>query len=194
MLTYMLIILEVCESLRHSRGTNLHCTPSACIGFCSGELIVLLFTAEMDCSAGRQRSMEFYSVTQLTKRAFIASVTPIINYSPKLSAGLAGCYGNVPHRPPRLHAVAVICLLTVVLFSCLPLMYSPWDTLDSQCYSSNALCTDLSSVSDVSAGILEIFFPLTLYLTCGRYNSSADTCNCTCLEGTTEDFRVSLCV
>lgn len=128
MLTYMLIILEVCESLRHSRGTNLHCTPSASIGFCSGELIVLLFAAEMDCSAGRQRSMEFYSVTQLTKCAFIASVTPIINYSPKLSAGLAGCYGNVPQRPPWLHAVAVICLSPVVLFSCLPLMYSPWDT------------------------------------------------------------------
>lgn len=128
MLTYMLIILEVCESLHHSRGTNLHCTPSASVSFCSGELIVLLFAAEMDCSAGRQRSMEFYSVTQLTKCAFIASVTPIINYSPKLSAGLAGCYGNVPQRPPWLHAVAVICLSPVVLFSCLPLMYSPWDT------------------------------------------------------------------
>lgn len=88
MLTYMLIILEVCESLRHSRGTNLHCTPSASIGFCSGELIVLLFAAEMDCSAGRQRSMEFYSVTQLTKCAFIASVTPIINYPSSVRGSL----------------------------------------------------------------------------------------------------------
>lgn len=36
----------------------------------------------------------FYSAIQLPKCAFIASVTPIINYSPQHGAGLAGCYGN----------------------------------------------------------------------------------------------------
>lgn len=56
------------------------------------------------------------------------------------------------------------------------------------CYSSNALCTHLSSVSDICAAILEFLFPLTHYLTCGHYNSSADKYNCTVWKALQKTF------
>lgn len=73
------VYMCVCVALVITHTAHLHCTLSSA-GFCSGELIVLLFAAEMDRSAGRQRLAEFYSAIHLPKCAFIASVTPIINY------------------------------------------------------------------------------------------------------------------
>ncbi|KAJ4926540.1 hypothetical protein JOQ06_008713 [Pogonophryne albipinna] len=72
---------------------GLHCATD-CVA--QGELIVLLFAVEMDRSAGRQRLVEFYSAIQFPKRAFIAYVTPTINYSPRHSVSLAGFQGNGP--------------------------------------------------------------------------------------------------
>ncbi len=114
---------RVCAWLSTLHKARLRCTLSS-FGFCSGELIVLLFAVEMDRSAGRQRLVEFYSAIQLPKCAFIASVTPIINYSPRHSAGLAGCYGDGPRLrgAPWLHAVVVTVIrvfpLLVVPFNC----------------------------------------------------------------------------
>lgn len=113
-----------CVVLDITHIAHLHCTLSSS-GFCSGELIVPLFAFEMDRSTGRQRLLEFYSAIQLPKCAFIASVTPIINYSSRHSAGLAGCYGNGPgcEGAPWLHAVVVtvMCVfpLLAVSFDCL---------------------------------------------------------------------------
>lgn len=125
----------MCAWLSTLHKARLRCTLSS-FGFCSGELIVLLFAVEMDRSAGRQRLVEFYSAIQLPKCAFIASVTPIINYSPQHGAGLAGCYGNGTRLrgAPRLHAVVVTVIrvfpLLVVPFDCLQVIRSLSDTAD----------------------------------------------------------------
>lgn len=48
------VIRGIRKALNIAHNACLHCTlPS--FGFCSGELIVLLFAVEMDRSAGRQR-------------------------------------------------------------------------------------------------------------------------------------------
>lgn len=116
-------------SFNITHRARLHCTLSS-FGFCSRELIVLLFAVEMDRSTGRQRLVEFYSAIQLPKCAFIAHVTPIINYSPRHSAGLAGCYGNGPDCKEHRGYMPLLIPLLAVSFRCLPVIYSVSDRAD----------------------------------------------------------------
>ena len=92
----------VCPALAHLRLSHItHTKPILTVlspplafvqenwlSFCSQSRWIVALAGSVCC--------EFYSAIQLPKCAFIASVTPIINYSPRHGAGLAGCHSNGP--------------------------------------------------------------------------------------------------
>lgn len=140
----------MCWSLRCTDKACPHCTLRS-LGFCWGELIVLLFTAEMDHSAGRQRLVEFYSAIQLPKSAFLSPVTLLINYSPQHRAGRSGCYGNDPAVRSTL-GVSCCCVTNLCL-----LQFVSDTSLESSVLNIRAKCSLYSHSIELISTVCSVF-------------------------------------